>query len=86
MRLGNLAKSLLSLGRPVRPQLASVDLRQVATETIEALRVLPEAASVDLNFDMPESITIEADRALAVTAMDNVIRNAVEAAVAATPG
>ena len=83
MRLGNLAKSLLSLGRPVRPQVASVDLRQVATETIEALRVLPETASVDLKFDMPESITIEADRALAVTAMDNVIRNAVEAAVAA---
>jgi len=83
MRLGNLAKSLLSLGRPVRPQLASVDLRQVATETIEALRVLPEAASVELSFEMPESITVEADRALAVTAIDNVIRNAVEAAVAA---
>jgi signal transduction histidine kinase len=82
-RLSNLAKSLLSLGRPVRPRMAAVQLEQVTREVIDSLRFLPESADVDLKAELDAALTIDADPALVATAVDNVVRNAIEAAVAA---
>jgi signal transduction histidine kinase len=82
-RLSNLAKSLLFLGRPLRPNLAPVQLEQVVREAIDGLRILPESTDVKLNVELDEALTIQADPALVATAVDNVIRNAIEAAVAA---
>jgi signal transduction histidine kinase len=82
-RLSHVAKSLLSLSRPVRPQLAPVPLEQIVAEAVEALRILPEFASVDLRVEGGAPLTVEADPALAAAAVDNVLRNAIEAAVAA---
>lgn len=82
-RLSNLARSLLSFGRPARPQLAKVLLEEIVREAIEALHLLPESADVAFQLSLSGSVTIDADRSLAATAVDNVLRNAIEAAVTA---
>jgi signal transduction histidine kinase len=82
-RLSHLAKSLLSLGRPVRAQWAPIQLERAVREAIDALRILPESANVELSVQLDPCITVDADPVLLVTAVDNVVRNAIEAAVAA---
>jgi signal transduction histidine kinase len=82
-RLSHLARSLLSLGRPLKPQLASIQLEDVVKETVEGLKLMPESADVQTSLKLEQPAAIEADPALAATAVDNIVRNAIEAAVAA---
>jgi signal transduction histidine kinase len=82
-RLSNLARSLLSFGRPARPQLAQVQLEDMVREAVEALHLLPESADVAVELALDGPITVDADPSLAATAVDNVLRNAIEAAVTA---
>jgi len=82
-RLRHLAGSLLSFGRPAAPQLMRVELDRTAREVVEALRVLPEAAEAKVELELESPLWVTADPLLLQTAIDNLVRNAIEAAVTA---
>ncbi|KFE69973.1 sensor histidine kinase [Hyalangium minutum] len=82
-RLGHLARSLLSFGEP-RPMLRRpCDLRLLVDEALQSLRLLPEAEDVRIGVTMAEGLTVHVDPALLVAAIDNLLRNAVEAGAVA---
>ncbi|WP_395805783.1 ATP-binding protein [Archangium minus] len=84
-RLGHLARSLLSFGAP--PRAAAVrracELRLLVEEALQPVRLLPEAEDVHVEASLAEGITVQADPALLVSAIDNLLRNAVEAGAVA---
>lgn len=82
-RLKHLAQSLLDFGRPMAPRMQPVSLGNVARETVSGLRVLPEAEDVDVQLEASDDITVQADPLLLLTALDNLVRNAMEAGAAA---
>ncbi|MBM7118963.1 sensor histidine kinase [Archangium primigenium] len=82
-RLAHLATSLLHFGKPPRVQRIPMDLPALVREVIEGLSVLPEAEEVQLDARLPEALSLDGDPLLLATALDNLVRNAMEAAVAA---
>jgi signal transduction histidine kinase len=82
-RLGHLATSLLSFGKPSEARRSPLSLDQVAREAIEGLAVLPEFSEVKLDRALATTVEVLGDPLLLVTAIDNLVRNAIEAAVAA---
>jgi len=82
-RLGHLASSLLYFGKPNAPQLVSTQLDRIVKETVEGLRVLPEAEEVRIETELESPLTVRCDPLLLGTALDNIVRNAMEAAVQA---
>jgi signal transduction histidine kinase len=82
-RLGHLASSLLYFGKPAVPQLVRTQLDQLVREVVEGLRVLPEREEVELKLSLDADSEVECDPLLLVTALDNLIRNGIEAAVSA---
>ncbi|MET0402627.1 MAG: sensor histidine kinase [Cystobacter sp.] len=82
-RLAHLATSLLHFGKPPRVQRSPVDLPHLVREVLEGLRALPEAEEVHLTVHAPGELLIQGDPLLLTTALDNLVRNAMEATVAA---
>jgi signal transduction histidine kinase len=82
-RLSHLATSLLSFGRPTSAQLSVAPLGQLVSEAVESLRVLPEAEEVEVEADLDTGLEVQCDPLLLATALDNLLRNAMEAAVVA---
>lgn len=83
-RLAHLATSLLHFGKPPRVQCIPVDLPHLVREVLEGLRVLPEAEEVRVEANLGgEELLLPGDPLLLATALDNLVRNAMEAAVAA---
>lgn len=82
-RLAHLATSLLHFGKPPRVQNMPVDLPHLVREVLEGLRVLPEAEEVRVDSRLPEALSVTGDPLLLTTALDNLVRNAMEAAVGA---
>lgn len=82
-RLAHLATSLLHFGKPSRVQRIPVDLPHLVREVLDGLRVLPEAEEVRVEARLPETLLLSGDPLLLATALDNLVRNAMEAAVAA---
>ncbi|REG29458.1 signal transduction histidine kinase [Archangium gephyra] len=83
-RLGHLARSLLSFGAPrATPSRRSCELRLLVDEALQSVRLLPEAEDVALEVTLAEGLTVHADPALLVSAIDNLVRNAVEAGAVA---
>ena len=82
-RLSHLATSLLSFGRPTSAQLSVAPLGQLVSEAVESLRVLPEADEVEVESDLDTALEVQCDPLLLATALDNLLRNAMEAAVVA---
>jgi len=82
-RLSHLATSLLNFGKPARAQLSLTPVGQLVSEAVESLRVLPEAEEVEVTSDLDTSLQVRCDPLLLATALDNLLRNAMEAAVAA---
>ncbi|HEY1908501.1 MAG TPA: ATP-binding protein [Myxococcaceae bacterium] len=82
-RLSHLATSLLNFGKPANAQLSLIPVGQLVSEAVESLRVLPEADEVEVTSDVDTSLRIACDPLLLATALDNLLRNAMEAAVAA---
>jgi signal transduction histidine kinase len=81
-RLGHLASSLLYFGKPAAPQLVRAELDPLVSQAVETLRVLPEAEDVSLSVSLQSNAQVSCDPLLLLTALDNLIRNAIEAAVA----
>lgn len=83
-RLGHLARSLLSFGAPRAALLRRpCELRLLVEEALQSVRLLPEAEDVPLKVALEEGLTVHADPALLVSAVDNLVRNAVEAGAVA---
>nr|AYM53621.1 sensor protein [Archangium violaceum] len=83
-RLGHLARSLLSFGAPrAAPARRSCELRLLAEEALQSVRLLPEAEDVPVEVTLAEGLNVHADPALLVSAIDNLVRNAVEAGAVA---
>jgi signal transduction histidine kinase len=82
-RLSHLATSLLNFGKPATAQLSLTPVGQLVAEAVESLRVLPEAEEVEVTSELDTSLHVRCDPLLLVTALDNLLRNAMEAAVAA---
>ncbi|HYO55533.1 sensor histidine kinase [Archangium sp.] len=82
-RLGHLARSLLSFGTPRAALRRTCELRLLVEEALQSVRLLPEAEDVPLGVSLQEGLTVQADPALLVAAIDNLVRNAVEAGAVA---
>jgi signal transduction histidine kinase len=82
-RLAHLATSLLQFGKPGEPRAVSARLDQLVREAVDGVRVLPEFDEVRLTTDLAEPVPVTCDPLLVATALDNLIRNAVEATVVA---
>jgi signal transduction histidine kinase len=80
-RLGHLASSLLFFAKPLEPQSVEVALDPLIRQAVEALTVLPEAEEVKVETSLNALSNVACDPLLLVTAIDNLIRNAIEAAV-----
>jgi signal transduction histidine kinase len=79
-RLAHLASSLLQFGKPSEARTVPARLDELARDAVDALRVLPEAAEVDVAIDLDAPVPVRCDPLLVTTALDNLIRNAIEAA------
>jgi signal transduction histidine kinase len=79
-RLAHLASSLLQFGKPSEARTVPARLDELARDAVDALRVLPEAAEVDVATDLDAPVPVRCDPLLVTTALDNLIRNAIEAA------
>jgi len=82
-RLAHLATSLLQFGKPAEPRAVPARLDELAREAVDGLRVLPEFDEVRLTTDLAEPVAVTCDPLLVTTALDNLIRNAIEASVVA---
>lgn len=82
-RLGHLARSLLSFARPDATRLTEIDVAAVVREAVEGLAALPESSEASVTVDVPERLPLASDPLLLATAVDNLVRNAIEAAVTA---
>lgn len=82
-RLAHLASSLLHFGKPAAARMAPMRLDQIAQQALEGLAVLPESADVTIEKRLAVPLAVAGDPLLMVTALDNLVRNAIEAAVAA---
>ena len=82
-RLGHLASSLLSFSRKAEARAVPLDLEVVTREVVDALQTLPEAAEATVSLELGGPLSLSTDPLLLTTAIDNLVRNAVEAAVAA---
>jgi signal transduction histidine kinase len=82
-RLGHLANSLLQFGKPATAQLTQARLAPMVADAVEALRLLPETEEIQLESELDAGLEVRCDPLLFATALGNLLRNAVEAAVSA---
>jgi signal transduction histidine kinase len=82
-RLGHLARSLLSFGKPQVALRRTCELHLLVEEALQSVRLVPESEDVPVATSLVEGLTVEADPALLVSAIDNLVRNAVEAGAVA---
>ena len=82
-RLRHLATSLLAFGKPQPPRRIATEIRPLVLEAIDGLRSLPEADDVPVSLDDGDAPCVPCDPLLLATALDNLLRNAIEAAATA---
>jgi signal transduction histidine kinase len=83
-RLRHLGTSLLQFAKPAAARLQVVRLAPLVAETVDGLKAtLPEAVDVAVGCELDPEVEAACDPLLLVTAIDNLVRNAVEAAAAA---
>lgn len=80
-RLGRLVGELISLSRlegaEQPPELAEVDLDRVVNEALHRCELAAEAHEIPITADEPSGLTVRGDHALLVTALANLLDNAV---------
>lgn len=79
-RMGNMVSELLALSRLQDGETADfslVDVDALIEEAIESASVSAEAASISLRADAPAGLTVRGDRMLLLTALNNLIVNAI---------
>ena len=80
-RMGQLVTELIALSRlqgaERRPELTRVDVDTVVEEALERSRVAADAAGIEVTVDEPSGLLLDGDQTLLVTALGNLIDNAV---------
>lgn len=82
-RLGHLARSLLSFAKPSDARPTHVDLDRLVHDVVDGLATLPEWPEAKVEIELQSGLQLETDPLLLTTAVDNVVRNAIEAVVGA---
>jgi two-component system, OmpR family, sensor histidine kinase SenX3 len=80
-RLGALVTELIALSRLTGaerlPELSAVDVDDVVSEAIARGRLSTEAAGIEIIVDRPSGLEVDGDRTLLITALSNLVENAV---------
>jgi len=80
-RLGTLVTELIALSRlqgaERLPELATVAVDQVITEALDRCRLAAESANIRITADPPSGLVLHGDATLLVTALSNLLDNAV---------
>jgi two-component system, OmpR family, sensor histidine kinase SenX3 len=88
-RLGALVTELIALSRlqgaERLPELATVDVDGVIHEALTRGRVAAESAGIEITVDEPSGLLVDGDRTLLVTALSNLIDNAVAYSAPGSP-
>ncbi len=82
-RLSHLSRSLLSFSKPDQLRRVNVDFDAVVRDAVAALSTLPEWPEAKVEQALTSGTQVSTDPLLLTTAVDNLVRNAIEAAVAA---
>lgn len=84
VRLKHLASSLLAFTRPPSAQLVTSRVDGLVDDVVTSMRALPEAEDVDVDTQVDGPIVAHCDPLLLRTALENLVRNAIEASATAT--
>jgi two-component system sensor histidine kinase SenX3 len=88
-RLGTLVSELIALSRlqgaERLPELMTVDVDEVVEEALGRCRISAESAGIAITVDEPSGLLLDGDRTLLVTALSNLIDNAVSYSPPASP-
>ncbi|MFX1759310.1 MULTISPECIES: ATP-binding protein [Rhodococcus] len=88
-RLGNMVTELIALSRlqgaEKLPDLEVVDVDTVVTEALERTHLTAENASITISTDRPSGYEVLGDRTLLVSALTNLIENAIAYSPAGSP-
>ncbi|MFT4202027.1 sensor histidine kinase [Gordonia sp. (in: high G+C Gram-positive bacteria)] len=79
-RMGNLVTELISLSRlqgGETAELQPVDVDGLVDEAISVAQIPAEAATITLNSDEPSGLVVHGDRPLLLTALNNLLSNAI---------
>ncbi len=80
-RLGALVTELIALSRLTGaerlPELSEVEVDDVVTEALGRCRLSAESARIEIIVDPPSGLVVDGDRTLLVTALSNLVENAV---------
>jgi two-component system, OmpR family, sensor histidine kinase SenX3 len=80
-RLGALVTELIALSRLTGaerlPELCAVDVDDVVSEALGRTRLTAEAAGIEIIVDPPSGLEVDGDRTLLITALSNLVENAV---------
>ncbi|HEX4721813.1 MAG TPA: ATP-binding protein [Pseudonocardiaceae bacterium] len=80
-RLGTLVSELIALSRlqgaERLPELAPVDVDEVVAEALGRSALVAESTGIEITTDGPSDLVVDGDRTLLVTALSNLIDNAV---------
>lgn len=83
-RLRHLGTSLLQFAKPAAPHPTPTALAPLVADTVDGLKTaLPESADVTVTRQLDEEVSAACDPVLLGTALDNLVRNAIEAAATA---
>ena len=88
-RLGNLVTELIALSRLTGaeglPELSRVAIDEVVCEALHRTRLSAEAARIEIVVDKPIGLEVDGDQTLLITALCNLIENAIAYSPAETP-
>ncbi|HEX4099904.1 MAG TPA: ATP-binding protein [Pseudonocardiaceae bacterium] len=88
-RLGTLVTELIALSRlqgaERLPELATVEVDEVVHEALERCRLAAESANIRIALDPPSGLLLNGDATLLVTALSNLLHNAVSYSPSGSP-
>jgi two-component system sensor histidine kinase SenX3 len=80
-RLGALVTELIALSRLTGaerlPELSAVDVDEIVEEALGRSRLSAESAGIEIMVDRPSGLEVDGDRTLLVTALSNLVENAI---------
>jgi two-component system sensor histidine kinase SenX3 len=86
---GTLVTELIALSRPqgrrAAPELATVEVDEVVHEALDRCRLAAESVNIRITVDAPSGLLLKGDTTLLVTALSNLLDNAVSYSPSGSP-